>query len=86
MFAAIRAKLVDDAKNAWKWLSIQFGVLAAAIDGFQESIKQGWISLPDDVKAGMGTWAPRAIGVCVLIAIFGRLYKQKTSAPPSESH
>lgn len=85
MWAKIRARLVGDANQAWKWLSMQFMALATAIGGLEESIKQGWVALPDDVKSAMGTWAPRAVGACVLIAIVGRLWKQsgaKQEAPP----
>lgn len=83
MFAKLQAKMVSDAKNAWKWLSMQFMALAASLTGLEEAVKQGWIGLPDDVKATMGTWVPRAIGAAVLVAIVGRLWKQ--SPQPSAS-
>ena len=39
-------KLVDDAKQAWKWFSMQAMVLAVAVQG-------AWEVLPPEMKAGV---------------------------------
>lgn len=79
MWDKFKLHLEDDCHKAWKWLSIQFSAAALALDGLQESIHQGWITLPDEFKQSLPTWLPRMIGAAVLCAIIGRLYKQKLS-------
>lgn len=76
----LRSRFVDDLGKAWKWLSIQFAALAAALTGIEESAKQGWLGLPDDIKASLGTWMPRIIGGVILFSILGRLWKQKPAS------
>lgn len=39
-------KLVDDAKQAWRWFSVQANVLNMALLG-------AWATVPDDMKAGI---------------------------------
>jgi hypothetical protein len=64
-------KLVENAKNAWRWLSVQAMVLAGAIQG-------AWLFVPDDLRASVPqTWL-QGITIALMIAgVAGRLVKQK---------
>jgi hypothetical protein len=63
-------KLVEDAKQAWRWFSMQAMVLAVAVQGT-------WEMVPADMKASIPqqyvTWL--TLGLLVL-GIAGRLVKQ----------
>jgi hypothetical protein len=64
-------KLVDDAKKAWKWFSVQAMTLAIAIQG-------AWEMIPDDMKAGIPPKLVTVVTVGLLaLGIAGRLVKQK---------
>lgn len=68
-------KLVDDWKQAWKWLSVNCMAVAAAIQG-------GWMSLSDDMRAELPKYAIHVATIAVLIAgIGGRILKQ---SPPDD--
>jgi hypothetical protein len=64
-------KLVDDARRAWRWFSVQCMTLALALQG-------AWAMVPDDMKTGI---PPRAVTVITLallvLGIAGRLIKQE---------
>lgn len=63
-------KLIDEAKGAWKFFSVQAMAWALAIQG-------AWQAIPDDMKAsipaGLVHWL--TMGLLVL-GIAGRLVKQ----------
>lgn len=63
-------RLVDDARSAWRWFSVQAMAWALAIQG-------AWQAVPDDMKAsipaGVVHWL--TMGLLVL-GIAGRLVKQ----------
>lgn len=63
--------LVDGAKNAWRWWSVQAMALAGAIQG-------AWVFLPEDLK----TRAPDELvsvvtAVLMVLGIVGRLVPQR---------
>ena len=63
-------KLVDDAKQAWKWFSMQAMVWALAVQG-------AWEVLPPEMKAGVPPQAVTWITFALLgMGIVGRLVKQ----------
>lgn len=71
-----RMTLVENAKESWRWFSMQAMTLAVALQGT-------WISLPEDLKSKVPTnlvyWLTLSI---VLAGIVGRLVKQGgTDAP-----
>jgi hypothetical protein len=63
-------KLIDEWKNAWKFLSVQIPALGA-------TLTLAWASMPDDWKSATPKWA---IMACVFLffiaAIAGRFVKQ----------
>lgn len=70
-------KLVDDARRAWRWISVQMMVLAGALQA-------AWVAMPDDLRASVPpqllpwiTFALLVLGIC------GRLVDQ--SRPPPDS-
>jgi hypothetical protein len=72
-------KLVEDAKQAWRWFSVQAMALAAALQG-------AWIFVPDDMRATLPHGAVAAITIVLLVAgVGGRLVAQPPkAATPAE--
>ena len=63
-------KFVDDARKAYRWLSVQAMALGLAIQG-------AWEMVPADLKAGFSDKHVRWTAMVLLvIGIFGRLVKQ----------
>lgn len=63
-------KLVDDARRAWRWFSVQCMGLALALQGT-------WEALPDEMKTGIPPRTVTIITVSLLVlGIVGRLVKQ----------
>lgn len=64
-------KLVDDWKNAWKWVSVHaFLVLAA--------LPLVWLQLPQDVKNMLPeAWRPWVLTAIAIGGILGRIKDQK---------
>jgi hypothetical protein len=63
--------LVEDAKKAYRWFSVQAMALAVAVQG-------AWEMVPDDMKAGIPPKLVTIITVGLLVlGIAGRLVKQK---------
>lgn len=66
----MKINLVDDWRNAWKWISVRSMVVAAAIQGT-------WIFIPEDMRDAIphGIVSGLTIGLLAL-GIAGRLIKQ----------
>lgn len=64
-------KLVDDARDCWKWLSMWCMTLAGTIQG-------AWAYIPDDMKTSIppGIIQGLTVGLLVL-GMAGRVIKQK---------
>jgi hypothetical protein len=64
-------KLVDDAKRAYRWFSVQAMVWAIAIQG-------AWEFVPDDMKTGLSPKLVSGLTVGLLVlGLIGRLVKQE---------
>lgn len=64
-------KLVDDAKQAWRWFSVQAMALALAIQG-------AWEVIPADMKASIPPQYVSYLTAGLLVfGIVGRVVKQK---------
>lgn len=64
-------KLVDDARKAWKWISVQAMALAGAI-------QVAWLSIPEDLKVSIPAKYVTVLTLCLLVlGIAGRVVKQK---------
>lgn len=64
-------KLVDDARRAWRWFSMQCMAGAVAVQG-------AWELIPADLKSGIPPKAVTYITLGLLaMGIVGRLVKQK---------
>lgn len=70
-------KLVDDARRAWRWISVQCMALALALQG-------AWEACPDELKTGI---PPRTVTIITLallvLGIVGRLVKQGGTNDPA---
>lgn len=63
-------RLVDDARRAWRWFSVQCMGLALALQG-------AWEVLPAEMKSGIPPRAVTYITLSLLVlGIVGRLVKQ----------
>lgn len=63
-------RLVDDARRAWRWFSVQCMTLALVLQG-------AWEAMPDDLKSGIPPRAVTLITLALLVlGIVGRLVKQ----------
>jgi hypothetical protein len=63
-------KLVDDAKRAWRWISMQAMSAALALSG-------AWLAIPDDMKASIPPKYVAAATMALLaLGIVGRLVDQ----------
>lgn len=63
-------QLVDDAKKAWKWLSVQMMLLAGAVQGT-------WAVFSDDLKQNVPHWVITTLTLGLLAAgVGGRMVKQ----------
>jgi hypothetical protein len=64
-------KFVDDARDAWKWFSVQANALNAAM-------LAAWLVLPADLKASIPPeWVGYAAVFLLALGTFGRLVDQK---------
>ena len=69
-------KLVENAKTAWRWFSVQAMALALAVQG-------GWGMLDADMRAEIPyaeVVVPVLTGVLLLLGILGRVVKQDLPA------
>lgn len=71
-------ELIDEFRNAWRFLSVQLMVLSTAILGF-------WSIIPEEFKHYMPDWSMKLLlGVLLIGGIGGRLIKQKRKPPLPE--
>lgn len=71
-------QLIDEAKHAWKMLSMQAMGAALALQG-------AWSQAPDDLKASIPhQWVTYATVALLVLGMLGRLVKQGDSEPPKD--
>jgi len=64
-------KLVDDARSAWRWFSVQ----AMALQG---AAAVAWLAVPNDLRASVPSeWMAIGAVVLVVLGIAGRLVQQE---------
>lgn len=63
-------RLVANAKDAWRWFSVQSMVVAGALQG-------AWLFVPDDLKHNVPPWLATCITLVILgLGVVGRLVDQ----------
>ncbi len=63
-------KLVDDWKQAWKWISMNCMVVATAVQG-------AWVYIPEDLRSNVHPTIVHVLTIGLLVlGIAGRLIKQ----------
>jgi len=68
-------KLVENAKQAWRWFSVQAMALAVAIQG-------AWMFIPDDMKASIPKGVVEGVTIALLVlGVAGRVVKQADKPP-----
>ena len=69
-------KFVENAKQAWRWFSVQAMVLAGALQG-------AWMYVPDDLRASIPPGLVQGITIALLAAgVAGRLVQQTPKDKP----
>lgn len=67
----MKRKLVDDWNKAWKWASVRFMAIAAAIQG-------AWMFIPEDMRNSIPHDMLQQITVALLIlGLIGRITTSK---------
>lgn len=65
-----KISIVENWRNAWKWISVHAMVLAAAIQG-------AWLQIPDDMKAALPPHCVQYSTIVLLVVgVIGRFVKQ----------
>ena len=63
-------KMVRDARNAWRWFSVQLSVVGVAVSA-------GWLALPADLTSNVPAWAQNVVtGLIFAGVVAGRLIDQ----------
>lgn len=69
--AAVRARLIDDVRSAWKLSSVWAAAVSAAI-------AEVWNTIPDDMRSHLPGWITAAAPVAMALAIIvARITKKK---------
>ena len=69
--------LVDNARSAWRWFSVQAMVLAGAIQG-------AWMFIPEDMKASIPAGIVQGATIALLVlGVAGRVVDQTPKEPPA---
>lgn len=67
-------KLIDNARESWKWFSMQAMTLAGALQG-------AWLYIPPDLKDNVPVNMVNIVTLALLVAgVVGRLVKQTDAA------
>lgn len=68
-------KLVENAKESWKWISMQAMTLAGALQG-------AWVFIPEDMRDSVPKNIVHWLTLSLLVlGIIGRLVKQNAAKP-----
>lgn len=66
----MKFELVDDAKKAWRWFSVQAMILSGVVQAT-------WSSLSDDLREHFPHWIATTLSIGLLVfGVSGRLVKQ----------
>lgn len=69
----IKLQVIEDWRNAWKWISVNAMIAAGAIQG-------AWLQMPDDLKAHVPPQLVSGATIALLVlGVVGRLIKQGAS-------
>lgn len=65
-----KPSMVDNARSAWRWFSVQSMVLAGAIQG-------AWLFIPEDMKSSIPPGVVQGVTIVLLVlGVAGRLIDQ----------
>lgn len=67
-----RLRLVDDARHAWKWASINITVVSSAL-------MSAWLAMPADVRERMPAWLPLVLGGLTIAGRLSTMQLKETS-------
>lgn len=68
-------KLVEGARQSWRWISMQCMTLAGSLQG-------AWLTMPEDLKTKVPGGLVHWLTIALLVAgVAGRLVQQAPKAP-----
>ena len=68
--------LVDNARSAWRWFSVQAMVLAGAVQG-------AWIFIPEDMRSSIPPGIVQGVTIALLaLGVAGRVIDQTPKDKP----
>jgi hypothetical protein len=77
MIGKLKARLVGDARNWWRWSSVHFAVVAGAVTSWATSDPKGFAQ----VTALLPHWAQPLLGVALAATAIGlRVTKRKDAS------
>lgn len=76
MIDRLKARLVADAGNWWRWSSVRFAVLGGAVASWATSDPKGFAQIVDMLP----DWTKPLIGVVLAATAIGLRLTQKTEA------
>lgn len=53
LLRAIRARLVDDWRQAWRWWSVRFGIGGAGLLALADGLREAWAYVPPDLRGAL---------------------------------
>lgn len=77
-----KIELIDDWRKAWRFLSIQLGIVGSTVAGwlvaFPDHALAVWATLPDDLKAVLPAQYMPLFGVGIFVlSLIARIVKQR---------
>jgi hypothetical protein len=83
---ALRARLIDDARNWHRYWSVRLAAFGAAVEAFlkwfPDQAKDVWNWLPDNMRAALPGWLLSSFPVLLFLAVIvTRLIAQKKANP-----
>lgn len=76
MIDRLKARLVADARDWWRWSSVRFAVLGGAVTSWATSDPKGFAQIVDMLP----DWTKPMIGVALAATAIGLRLTQKTEA------
>lgn len=74
--AALRLRLIDDWRKAYKFASVQLAAVFTFLFGLGPSLVNSWSFIPDDMKNALPQGMARWIALAALgLILFGRVTK-----------
>lgn len=83
--AALRLRLIDDWRKAYKFATIQFATFFVFLFGLGPSLVNSWSFIPDDLKNALPQGTARWLALAAfLLTLLGRVTKLDRKQPQGD--